>query len=62
MRIISLASFWCTTRNVSQLFKLTIVLPQRIEELPFQVGDTRSEVVMLLGEEDTQRMPNLMFG
>jgi hypothetical protein len=41
MRIIYLASFWCTARNASQLFKLTIVLLQRIEELPLQVEDNQ---------------------
>jgi hypothetical protein len=61
MRIISLANFWYTAYNASQLFKLTIVLPQRVKELSLQVGETLSEEVMLSGDEGILRTSNRMF-
>jgi zinc-binding in reverse transcriptase len=62
MKIISLANFWCTARNTSQMFKLSIALSQRVEDFPLQIGDFQPEEVELVEEDDTPRIPSQMFG
>jgi hypothetical protein len=52
LKIINLATFWCKTRNASQLFRLTLILPQGIELLSLQVEpeeDTKGALVPVVG-------------
>jgi hypothetical protein len=52
LKIINLATFWCKARNASQLYKLTLILPQGIELLPLQIEaeeDTEGDLVPIVG-------------
>jgi hypothetical protein len=45
MQIISLTTFWCTYWGNSNILKLSLVLPQTVDDLFLQVTDSRQLVL-----------------
>jgi hypothetical protein len=60
--IIHLTTFWCIARNTSQLLNLTLILPQGVDTLPFQVEDLCTEERDLVEAEETQLISSPMSG
>jgi hypothetical protein len=47
LKIINLTTFWCKARNTFQMLKLSLMLPQEVEDLPMQVGaDTEEDLAV----------------
>jgi hypothetical protein len=59
MQIISLTSFWCTHSSSDNLLKLSLILPQSIDDLSLQVSD-RAPPPLPLGLVITTGIENLV--
>ena len=52
IKIISLAFFWCQSKGDNSFFKLTLILPYDVKELPEQVREeSEEEEEAHMGEE-----------